>query len=129
MEKVENKTSESFLNYPNSKVTVLLEAMKDLKKHVDEFDKVVTDYKKNLDLIEHLHEMIEEVPAFCCGVHTVMLSYKITLILCNNAVVAIFVIKPMHHSPFHAYLRQFLRVELLNQFLRVELLNQNVTIF
>ncbi|CAK6448446.1 unnamed protein product [Pipistrellus nathusii] len=65
MEKVENKTSESFLNYPNSKVTVLLEAMKDLKKHVDEFDKVVTDYKKNLDLIEHLHEMIEECHFWC----------------------------------------------------------------
>ncbi|XP_036277834.1 coiled-coil domain-containing protein 141 isoform X2 [Pipistrellus kuhlii] len=65
MEKVENKTSESFLNYPNSKVTVLLEAMKDLKKHVDEFDKVVTDYKKNLDLTEHLHEMIEECHFWC----------------------------------------------------------------
>lgn len=65
MEKVENKTPESFLNYPNSKVTVLLEAMKDLQKHVDEFDKVVTDYKKNLDLTEHLHEMIEECHFWC----------------------------------------------------------------
>ncbi|XP_004426741.1 PREDICTED: coiled-coil domain-containing protein 141 [Ceratotherium simum simum] len=58
MEKVENKTS--FLKYPNNKVNVLLEAMKDLQKHVNEFDKVVTDYKKNLDLTEHLQEMIEE---------------------------------------------------------------------
>ncbi|KAK1336844.1 hypothetical protein QTO34_002879 [Cnephaeus nilssonii] len=65
MEKVENKTPESFLNYPNSKITVLLEAMKDLQKHVDEFDKVVTDYKKNLDLTEHLHEMIEECHFWC----------------------------------------------------------------
>ncbi|XP_059559928.1 coiled-coil domain-containing protein 141 [Myotis daubentonii] len=65
MEKLENKTPESFLNYPNSKVTVLLEAMKDLQKHVDEFDKVVTDYKKNLDLTEHLHEMIEECHFWC----------------------------------------------------------------
>ncbi|XP_012584269.1 PREDICTED: coiled-coil domain-containing protein 141 isoform X2 [Condylura cristata] len=59
MEKVENKT-DFILNYPNSKINVLLEAMKDLQKHVDEFDKVVKDYKKNLDLTEHLQEMIEE---------------------------------------------------------------------
>ncbi|XP_044788861.2 coiled-coil domain-containing protein 141 isoform X6 [Bubalus bubalis] len=58
MEKVENKTS--FLNYPNNKVNILLEAMRDLQKHVDEFDKVVTDYRKNLDLTEHLQELIEE---------------------------------------------------------------------
>ncbi|XP_074255504.1 coiled-coil domain-containing protein 141 isoform X2 [Saimiri boliviensis] len=60
MEKVSNKTSDSFLNYPSDKVNVLLEAMKDLQKHVDDFDKVVTDYKKNLDLTEHLQELIEE---------------------------------------------------------------------
>ncbi|XP_045662177.1 coiled-coil domain-containing protein 141 isoform X2 [Ursus americanus] len=60
MEKVENKTSDSYLNYPNNKVNGLLETMKDLQKHVDEFDKVVTDYKMNLDLTEHLQEMIEE---------------------------------------------------------------------
>ncbi|XP_019654794.2 coiled-coil domain-containing protein 141 isoform X3 [Ailuropoda melanoleuca] len=60
IEKVENKTSDSYLNYPNSKVNGLLETMKDLQKHVDEFDKVVTDYKMNLDLTEHLQEMIEE---------------------------------------------------------------------
>ncbi|XP_054418605.1 coiled-coil domain-containing protein 141 [Pteronotus mesoamericanus] len=65
MEKVANKTSDSSLNYANNKVTVLLEAMKDLQKHVDEFDKVVTDYKKNLDLTEHLQEMIEECHFWC----------------------------------------------------------------
>ncbi|XP_045707176.1 coiled-coil domain-containing protein 141 isoform X3 [Phyllostomus hastatus] len=65
MEKVENKTSDSFLNYPNNKVTVLLEAMKDLQKHVEEFDKVVTDYKKNLDLTEHLQEMTAECHFWC----------------------------------------------------------------
>ena len=66
MEKVENKTS--FLNYPNNKVNILLEAMRDLQKHVDEFDKVVTDYRKNLDLTEHLQELIEEVFSACCHV-------------------------------------------------------------
>nr|XP_035928349.1 coiled-coil domain-containing protein 141 isoform X4 [Halichoerus grypus] len=65
MEKVENKTSDSFLNYPNNKVNVLLEAMKDLQKHVDEFEKVVTDYKVYLDLTEHLQEMIEECHFWC----------------------------------------------------------------
>ncbi|CAO2596923.1 Coiled-coil domain-containing protein 141 [Lemmus lemmus] len=60
MEKVNNKTSDSFLSYPSNKVNILLEAMEDLQKHVDEFDKVVTDYKTNLDLTEHLQEVIEE---------------------------------------------------------------------
>ncbi|ELW63757.1 Coiled-coil domain-containing protein 141 [Tupaia chinensis] len=60
MEKIDNKTSDTFLNYPRNKLKVLLEAVKDLQKHVDDFDKVVTDYKKNLNLTEHLQEMIEE---------------------------------------------------------------------
>ncbi|PNJ60128.1 CCDC141 isoform 4, partial [Pongo abelii] len=60
MEKVSNKTSDSFLNYPSDKVNVLLEVINDLQKHVDDFDKVVTDYKKNLDLTEHFQEVIEE---------------------------------------------------------------------
>uniref|UniRef100_F1RZC6 Coiled-coil domain-containing protein 141 n=1 Tax=Sus scrofa TaxID=9823 RepID=F1RZC6_PIG len=58
MAKVENKTF--FFNYPNNKVNVLLEAIKDLQKYVEEFDRVVTDYRKNLDLTEHLQELIEE---------------------------------------------------------------------
>lgn len=81
MKKVEIKTSDSLLNYPSGKVNVLLETMKDLQKHVDEFDKVVTDYRKNLDLTEHLQEMIEEVSSSCNGIHVVMLFQKITLLL------------------------------------------------
>ncbi|XP_028618866.1 coiled-coil domain-containing protein 141 [Grammomys surdaster] len=60
MEKVNNKTSDSFLSYPTNKASILVEAMEDLKKHVDDFDKVVTDYKMNLDLTEQLQEVIEE---------------------------------------------------------------------
>nr|XP_048281849.1 coiled-coil domain-containing protein 141 isoform X2 [Myodes glareolus] len=60
MEKVNNKTSDSFLSYPSNKVNILLEAMEDLQKHVDDFDKVVTDYKVNLDMTEHLQEIVEE---------------------------------------------------------------------
>lgn len=66
MEKLSSKTSDSFLNYPSNKVNVILEAMKDLQKHVNDFDKVVTDYKTNLDLTEHLQELIEEVFSLCC---------------------------------------------------------------
>ncbi|XP_004634765.1 coiled-coil domain-containing protein 141 isoform X2 [Octodon degus] len=60
MEKLKSKTSDFFLNYPCNKVNIILEAMKDLQKHVDDFDKVVTDYKIHLDLTEHLQEVIEE---------------------------------------------------------------------
>uniref|UniRef100_A0A8C2LSK9 Coiled-coil domain-containing protein 141 n=1 Tax=Cricetulus griseus TaxID=10029 RepID=A0A8C2LSK9_CRIGR len=60
MEKVNNKTSDSFLSYPSNKVNILLEAMEDLQKHVNDFEKVVIDYKMNLDLTEHLQEVIEE---------------------------------------------------------------------
>ncbi|XP_077632478.1 coiled-coil domain-containing protein 141 [Crocuta crocuta] len=60
MGKLEKKTSYSLLNYSNNKVNVLLETMMDLQKQVDEFEKVVTDYKTNLNLTEHLQEMIEE---------------------------------------------------------------------
>ncbi|XP_036041707.1 LOW QUALITY PROTEIN: coiled-coil domain-containing protein 141 [Onychomys torridus] len=60
MEKVNNKTSDAFSSYPSNKVNILLEAMEDLQKHVNDFDKVVTDYKMNLDLTEHLQEVIEE---------------------------------------------------------------------
>lgn len=72
IDRIETKSSDSFLNYPNKKVNVLLEAMKDLQKRVDEFNKVVTDYRKNLDLTEHLQEIIEEVSSSCNGIHVVM---------------------------------------------------------
>ncbi|XP_074159090.1 coiled-coil domain-containing protein 141 [Sminthopsis crassicaudata] len=65
MENFENKISDSLLNYPKNKVTVLLESIKDLKKQVDEFGRVVEDYKKNLDLTEHLQEMMEECQFWC----------------------------------------------------------------
>ncbi|KAM4858941.1 coiled-coil domain-containing protein 141 isoform 2-T2 [Thomomys bottae] len=60
VEKVNSKTSDYFLNYSSDKVNVLLEAMKDLQKHMDDFDKIVTDYKMTLELTEHLQEVIEE---------------------------------------------------------------------
>ncbi|XP_068924656.1 coiled-coil domain-containing protein 141 [Petaurus breviceps papuanus] len=65
MENFENKISDSLLNYPNNKITILLESIKDLKKQVDEFGRVVEDYKKNLDLTEHLQELMEECQFWC----------------------------------------------------------------
>lgn len=61
IEKINNKASDLFLNYPSNKVNVLSETLKDLQKHVEDFDKVVTDYRRNLDLTEHLQEIIQEV--------------------------------------------------------------------
>ncbi|XP_051842081.1 coiled-coil domain-containing protein 141 isoform X2 [Antechinus flavipes] len=65
MENFENKISDSLLNFPKNKITVLLESIKDLKKQVDEFGRVVEDYKKNLDLTEHLQELMEECQFWC----------------------------------------------------------------
>ncbi|XP_027721648.1 coiled-coil domain-containing protein 141 isoform X1 [Vombatus ursinus] len=65
MENFENKISDSLLNYPKNKTTILLESIKDLKKQVDEFGRVVEDYKKNLDLTEHLQELMEECQFWC----------------------------------------------------------------
>lgn len=78
MEKVNNKTSDSFSSYPSNKINNLLEAMEDLQKHVNDFDKVVTDYKMNLDLTEHLQEVIEEVFSSCCC------NYILTVMLLQN---------------------------------------------
>uniref|UniRef100_A0A5F8GIN7 Coiled-coil domain-containing protein 141 n=1 Tax=Monodelphis domestica TaxID=13616 RepID=A0A5F8GIN7_MONDO len=65
MENFEIKISDSLLNYPTNKVTILLESIRELKKQVDEFGRVVEDYKKNLDLIEHLQETMEECQFWC----------------------------------------------------------------
>lgn len=81
MEKVNNKISDSFLSYPSNKVNILLEAMEDLQKHVDDFDKVVIDYKVNLDLTEHLQEIIEEVSSHYDYIFPVMLLQKYILSL------------------------------------------------
>lgn len=77
MEKVNNKISDSFLSYPSNKVNILLEAMEDLQKHVDDFDKVMIDYKVNLDLTEHLQEIIEEVSSHYDYILPVMLLQNI----------------------------------------------------
>uniref|UniRef100_A0A672U649 Coiled-coil domain containing 141 n=1 Tax=Strigops habroptila TaxID=2489341 RepID=A0A672U649_STRHB len=60
MENLEKKVIDSVANEPNAKVGVLLGSTSDLQKQLNDFTKVVEDYKQNLDLMEHLQQMMEE---------------------------------------------------------------------
>ncbi|XP_010009389.1 PREDICTED: coiled-coil domain-containing protein 141 [Nestor notabilis] len=60
MENLEKKVIGSVANEPNAKVRVLLGSISDLQKQLNDFTKVVEDYKQNLDLMEHLQQMMEE---------------------------------------------------------------------
>ncbi|XP_069717128.1 coiled-coil domain-containing protein 141 isoform X3 [Phaenicophaeus curvirostris] len=57
---LEKKVIGSVANVPNAKVGILLESVSDLKKQLNDFGRVVEDYKQNLDLVEHLQQMMEE---------------------------------------------------------------------
>ncbi|XP_074729179.1 coiled-coil domain-containing protein 141 isoform X2 [Strix uralensis] len=60
MHNLEKKVIGSVANEPNAKVGVLLESISDLQKQLNDFNRVVEDYKQNLDLVEHLQQMMEE---------------------------------------------------------------------
>ncbi|XP_075368270.1 coiled-coil domain-containing protein 141 isoform X1 [Mycteria americana] len=60
MDNLEKKVIGSVANEPNAKVRVLLESISDLQKQLNDFSRVVEDYKQNLDLVEHLQQMMEE---------------------------------------------------------------------
>ncbi|XP_074766808.1 coiled-coil domain-containing protein 141 isoform X5 [Athene noctua] len=60
MHNLEKKVIGSVANEPNAKVGVLLESVSDLQKQLNDFNRVVEDYKQNLDLVEHLQQMMEE---------------------------------------------------------------------
>ncbi|XP_074685355.1 coiled-coil domain-containing protein 141 isoform X3 [Strix aluco] len=60
MHNLEKKVIGSVANEPNAKVRVLLESISDLQKQLNDFNRVVEDYKQNLDLVEHLQQMMEE---------------------------------------------------------------------
>lgn len=59
MEHLEKNITGSVANEPNT--TVLLGSISDLRKQLNNFTKVVEDYKENLDLMEHLQQMMNEV--------------------------------------------------------------------
>ncbi|CAN0137881.1 unnamed protein product [Bubo scandiacus] len=60
MHNLEKKVIGSVANEPDAKVRVLLESISDLQKQLNDFNRVVEDYKQNLDLVEHLQQMMEE---------------------------------------------------------------------
>ncbi|XP_063197942.1 coiled-coil domain-containing protein 141 isoform X2 [Chroicocephalus ridibundus] len=60
MDNCEKKAIGSVVNEPNAKVRVLLDSISDLQKQLNDFSRVVEDYKQNLDLVEHLQQMMEE---------------------------------------------------------------------
>lgn len=61
MDNLEKKVIDPFANEPNAKVQVLLGSISDLQKQLNDFNMVVEDYKQNLDLMEHLQQMMKEV--------------------------------------------------------------------
>ncbi|XP_018863105.1 coiled-coil domain-containing protein 141 isoform X2 [Parus major] len=60
MDNLEKKVVDPFANEPNAKVQVLLGSIFDLQKQLNDFNVVVEDYKQNLDLMEHLQQMMKE---------------------------------------------------------------------
>ncbi|XP_059676159.1 coiled-coil domain-containing protein 141 isoform X2 [Gavia stellata] len=60
MDNLEKKLIGSVANEPNAKVRVLLGSISDLQNQLNNFSRVVKDYKQNLDLMEHLQQMMEE---------------------------------------------------------------------
>ncbi|EMP38376.1 hypothetical protein UY3_04411 [Chelonia mydas] len=61
MDNLEKKVTGCVINHPDGKAGVLLESVNELQKQLSKFGRVVEDYKQNLDLIEHLQQMMEEV--------------------------------------------------------------------
>lgn len=61
MDNLEKKVIGSVANEPSAKVRVLLGSISDLQKQLNDFCRVVEDYKQNLYLVEHLQQMMEEV--------------------------------------------------------------------
>ncbi|XP_077640955.1 coiled-coil domain-containing protein 141 isoform X3 [Lonchura striata] len=60
MDNLEKKVIDPFANEPKAKVQVLLGSISDLQKQLNDFNMVVEDYKQNLDLMEHLQQMMKE---------------------------------------------------------------------
>ncbi|KGL82676.1 Coiled-coil domain-containing protein 141, partial [Tinamus guttatus] len=60
MVNLENKVIDSVANPADAKGKVLLGSVSELQKQLSDFGKVVEDYKQNLDLVEHLQQMMEE---------------------------------------------------------------------
>lgn len=60
-ENLKKKILDSLATLPSDKADILSESIAELEKKRSEFAKIMDDYKQNLDLIEHLQQMMDEV--------------------------------------------------------------------
>ncbi|XP_075286502.1 coiled-coil domain-containing protein 141 isoform X3 [Opisthocomus hoazin] len=60
MDNLDKKVIGCVANERTAKVRVLLGPISELQKQLKDFSRVVEDYKQNLDLVEHLQQMMEE---------------------------------------------------------------------
>ncbi|KAL8183553.1 UNVERIFIED_CONTAM: hypothetical protein K2H54_044367 [Gekko kuhli] len=59
-ENLKRKTLECSATQPADRATILSESIHAIEKQIREFGKIMEDYKQNLDLMEHLQQMMEE---------------------------------------------------------------------
>ncbi|XP_019410222.1 PREDICTED: coiled-coil domain-containing protein 141 [Crocodylus porosus] len=60
VDNLEKKTTSCVVNQSDGNVGILMETVRELQKQLNEFGRVVEDYKQNLDLMEHLQQLMEE---------------------------------------------------------------------
>ncbi|XP_048342044.1 coiled-coil domain-containing protein 141 isoform X2 [Sphaerodactylus townsendi] len=60
VENLKRKTLECSQTQPADRATILSESIDEVEKQICEFSKIMEDYKQNLDLMEHLQQMMEE---------------------------------------------------------------------
>lgn len=61
LENLKKKVLDSVPTQPSDKAKFISASVNELEKQLTEFGKIMEDYKKNLELMEHLQEMMEEV--------------------------------------------------------------------
>lgn len=61
LENLKKKVLDSIPTQPSDRAEFISASVNELEKQLTEFGKIMEDYKKNLELLEHLQEMMEEV--------------------------------------------------------------------
>lgn len=104
MDNLEKKVTGCVINHPDGKAGVLLESVNELQKQLSKFGRVVEDYKQNLDLIEHLQQMMEEV-LIKPEIHSVALIWGLQReIKAYSSIVRLCAINPLGPiSPYTAF--------------------------
>ncbi|XP_066468437.1 coiled-coil domain-containing protein 141 isoform X3 [Tiliqua scincoides] len=64
-ENLKKKIFDSLSTLPSDKAVMLSESINELEKKRSEFSKIMDDYKQNLDLMEHLQQMMDECQFWC----------------------------------------------------------------